>query len=136
MSAQSDRLAKRLAAIPKAVKEAVQPALIRSGEELTARMKALAPVDTGRLRDSIVVTPPGQPTPPYSQPGGSRVAGENQVLVTAGNERTRYAHLQEYGTTRAPAQPFFWPAYRLSKKRIQSRLKRAIGKAVREGWLK
>jgi HK97 gp10 family phage protein len=134
MSAQSDRLAKRLAAIPKAVKEAVHPALIKSGEELAARMKALAPVDTGKLRDSIVATPPGQATPPYSQPGGSTVAGENQVLVTAGDTGVRYPHLVEYGTTNAPAQPFFWPAYRLSKKRIQNRVKRAIGKAVRTEW--
>lgn len=134
MSAQSRRLQKRLAAIPQAVKEAVQPALLKSGEELAERMRALAPEDTGDLKESIAVTPPGGTTPPYSQPGGSTLAGDNQVLVTAGNIDVRYPHLVEYGTAEAPAQPYFWPAYRLTKKRIQNRTKRAISKAVREKW--
>lgn len=133
-SDQLRRLSRRLEAIPRAVREAVQPALIKSGEELLDRMQALAPEDTGALRQSITATPPGGTTPAYSQPGGSRVVGENQVLVTAGNSEVRYPHLVEYGTAEAHAQPFFWPAYRLTKKRIANRLKRAIGKAVREGW--
>lgn len=134
MSAQSERLARRLNAIPPAVKKAVQPALIKSGEELASAMRALAPEDTGALKKSITVTPPGQATPAHSQPGGSRVAGENEVLVTAGNSDVRYAHLVEYGTAKAKAHSYFWPAFRLLRKRIQNRTKRAIGKAVREGW--
>lgn len=134
MSAQSDRLAKRLAAIPPAVKAAVQPALIKSGDELVARMQALAPVRSGALKASIEATYPGQATPAYSQPGGSRVAKENEVLVTAGNAEVRYPHLVEYGTSHSPAKPFFWPAYRLTKQRIKNRLKRAVSKAVRENW--
>lgn len=136
MSAQSQRLARRLAAVPKAVKKAVEPALRQSGDELVTSMRALAPVDTGDLRDSIKYTMPGNSTPPYSQPGGSTVAGENQVLVTAGNSDVRYPHLVEYGTAEAAAQPFFWPAYRLKKKRLASRIKRAIGKAVKSEWRK
>ena len=134
MSPQSERRAKRLAAIPPAVKAAVQPALIKSGDELVARMQALAPVRTGALTASIEATAPGQATPAYSQPGGSRVAKENEVLVTAGNAEVRYPHLVEYGTSHSPAKPFFWPAYRLTKQRIKNRLKRAVSKAVRENW--
>lgn len=135
-SAQLRRLQRRLNAIPQAVREAVTPALVKSGQELVARQQALVPVRTGALRDSIVMTPPGGTTPAYSQPGGSTTAGPNQVLVTAGNSDVRYPHLVEYGVAHAPAQPFFWPAYRLSKKRIANRIKRAVGKAVREGWVK
>lgn len=134
MSAQLERLRRRLEAIPTGIKEAVQPALLRSGEELSARMKQLAPVDEGDLRDSIAVTPAGQRTPSYSQPGGSMTVPENAVAVTVGNEDVRYAHLQEYGTVNNPAQPFFWPSYRLLKKRMGNRIKRAISKAVRENW--
>lgn len=134
MSAQTARLARRLAAIPDAVKQSVTPALLKSGEELRDRMRALAPEDTGALKQSIEVTPPGHATPPYSQPGGSTVAGEHQVLLTAGNEDVRYPHLVEYGTAEAGAQPYFWPAYRLTRKRIAGRVKRAISKAVKEGW--
>lgn len=132
MSAQLDRLRKRLDTIPQGVKEAVQPALVRSGAALSNRMKQLAPLDTGALKGSIAVTPAGQQTPPYSQPGGSMTVPENAVAVTVGNADVRYAHLQEYGTAQAPAHPFFWPAYRLLKKRIANRLKRAISKAVKE----
>ena len=133
-SRQLARLSARLERIPKAAVAAVQPALLKSGQELVARMKQLAPVDTGDLRDSIALTPAGQSTPPYSQPGGSQLVPENAVMITAGNTDVRYPHLVEYGTTKAPAKPFFWPAYRLSKKRITNRVKRAVRKAVRENW--
>lgn len=134
MSKQSERLKRRLAAVPLAVKDAVTPSLIKGGEEIAAAMEALAPEDTGDLVASIEVTPPGQATPAYSQPGGSTVAEENQVLITAGNSDVRYPHLVEYGTANAPAQPFFWPGYRLSRKRAVNRIKRNIKKAVREAW--
>jgi HK97 gp10 family phage protein len=139
-----DRLTKRLAAIPKAVKADVQPSLQKSGQELVAAMQHLAPVSPdgahgnppGALRDSIVMTPAGETTPPYSQPGGSHVVPENAVVITAGNTEVRYAHFPEYGTTKMAAEPYFWPSYRLFKKRIANRTKRAISKAVREGWVK
>ncbi|WP_011581223.1 MULTISPECIES: HK97-gp10 family putative phage morphogenesis protein [Chelativorans] len=133
-SAQLARLQQRLDAIPKAVKKAVEPALKKSGDEMAASMRHLAPVDTGELRDSIEVTAPGQSTPRYSQPGGSREAAENEVLITAGNSDVRYAHLVEYGTADTEAQPFFWPAFRLNRKRATNRIKRAISKAVKENW--
>jgi HK97 gp10 family phage protein len=122
--------------IARAPREAVLPALIKSGNELAAAQKALAETsrDTGALIDSIEVTAPGQHTPPFSQPGGSRVAGETEVLVTVGNEDVRYAHLVEYGTAKAEAQPFFWPALRLLRKRLQNRINRAAKKAVKDAW--
>jgi HK97 gp10 family phage protein len=132
-------LASTLAAIErarKAPREAIIPALMKSGNELAAAQRALAESsrDTGALIDSIEVTPPGHSTPPYSQPGGSRVAGETEVLVTAGNSEVRYAHLVEYGTAKADAQPFFWPALRLLRKRLQNRINRAAKKAVKDAW--
>jgi HK97 gp10 family phage protein len=139
-----DRLNKRLEAIPKGVKAAVQPSLQKSGKELVDEMQHLAPVSAdgshghppGTLRDSIVMTPAGEATPAHSQPGGSHVVPENAVAITAGNTACRYAHFPEYGTTKMAAEPYFWPSYRLLKKRIQSRTKRAISKVVREGWAK
>ena len=123
---------RRMAAIPKAARTAVGPALVRSGDEIAGLMKMLAPVDEGHLRDSITVTGPGQTTPPYSQPGGSMVVPENAAAITVGNTDVRYAHLQEYGTTFHPAHPFFWPGFRLGRKRALDRIKRAVGKAIRE----
>ncbi|MCS0460338.1 MULTISPECIES: HK97-gp10 family putative phage morphogenesis protein [Rhizobium] len=132
-------LAETLAAfdrIRRAPREAVLPALLKSGEELAHHQKALAETsrDTGALIDSIHVTMPGQSTPAYSQPGGARLAGETEVIVTAGNADVRYAHLVEYGTNDTEAQPFFWPALRLLRKRLQNRINRAAKKAVKDAW--
>lgn len=59
---------------------------------------------------------------------------ENAVAITVGDHTVRYAHLVEYGTTKAPAQPYFWPAVRLGQKKAKTAIKRAIGKAVRQNW--
>ena len=136
MSKQLDRLKERLDAIPLQVRTAVQPVLIRSAKGLADQMRLLVPVDEGDLRNSITVTPPGQQTPPYSQPGGSMIVPENAVAITVGNEEVRYGHLVEYGTAHAEAQPYFWPSVRLLRKRTTNSIKRAISKAVREGWSK
>lgn len=135
------RLQARLAAIPKNVKAAVQPALIKQGREMANTMRAFAPVDTGKLRDSIVVTPPDAETPPYSQPGGRLIVPETSVAVTAGNKDVRYAHLVEYGHKASgfsahdvPANPFFWPAVRIHNKKAKQAIKRAVSTAVKKEW--
>ncbi|NTI41604.1 HK97-gp10 family putative phage morphogenesis protein [Rhizobium rhizogenes] len=128
------RFQQRMKAIPKAVREAVVPALSQAAHELADDIEHLAPENTGKLKNSIAVTPPGQSTPAYSVPGGSQVAGPTEALVTAGDSDVRYAHLVEYGTPKAHAQPFFWPAVRLNSKRVSNRIKRAIGTAVRKNW--
>ena len=125
---------KRMAAIPKAIREAATPALIKGAEEIArkARANARPSKDTGALMNSITVTPPGGSTPAYSQPGGGKVVPENAARVTVGNSEVRYAHLVEYGTTKAAAQPYFWPAVRAVGKRARNRVTRAIRKAIRE----
>lgn len=127
---------RRMRAIPEAARAAVEPALMRQAEAMAAQMRAIAPDDPATsapdLRSSIAVTGPGQTTPPYSQPGGAAVVPELSVAITAGNSDVRYPHLQEYGTTFHAAQPFFWPVYRLMKKRAGAAIRRAIGKAVRD----
>lgn len=128
------RFQERMRAIPKEVREAVKPAVVKSANEMAGSMRSLAPVDEGDLRDSIEVTGPGERTPAYSQPGGSAVVPENAAAITVGNTDVRYPHLVEYGTTKANAQPFFWPAVRTNKKRATNRIKRAVTKAVKDNW--
>lgn len=125
---------RRMNRIPKKVRENVKPALLKAGNQVADTAKQLAQTsrDSGALIDSIAVTGPGEQTPPYSQPGGSSIVPENAVAVTVGNTDVRYAHLVEYGTQQAPAQPFFWPAFRLTRKKTASAVKRAISKAIRD----
>src|SRR3989338_994253 len=101
------------------------------GEAVADAIRALAPVDEGALLASVTVTGPGQATPAYSQPGGAAVVPDNAAAVTVGNTDVRYPHLVEYGTTHAAAQPFFWPGFRLSRKKAAAQIKRGISKAIR-----
>lgn len=128
------RFQMRMNRIPKAVRAAVAPAVVQGAEDMAAMMRQLAPVESGDLKGSIAVTGPGQSTPPYSMPGGSHRVPENAAAVTVGGTDVRYPHLVEYGTEKAPAQPFFWPSVRLARKKAQARVKRAISKAVKENW--
>lgn len=132
------RLKKRLAAIPKNVKEAVQPALLKQANTMADTMRRFAPDDPATnapdLKSSITVTPAGQQTPPYSQPGGSMVVPENAVAITVGNADVRYPHLLEHGTTKMHAQPFFWPSVRLHRKKAQQAIKRGVARAVKKEW--
>jgi HK97 gp10 family phage protein len=123
---------KRMRAIPEAARKAVAPAVMQSAYDIADIMEGLAPEDEGDLIGSIAVTGPGQATPPYSQPGGSMVVPENTAAITVGNSDVRYPHLQEFGTTHHAAQPFFWPGFRMGRKRALDRIKRAIGKAIKE----
>lgn len=69
--------------------------------------KILAPVDTGALKNSIIVSDRNtQPTPAekdYELPRGNRT----KVFVGPTME---YAIFQEFGTSRSSAQPYLIPA--------------------------
>lgn len=117
-----------------AAREAANKSLQKSADELASGMRAMVPVDSGDLKESIAVTPPGQSTPPHSQPGGSRVAGEAEFIVTAGNSEVRYPHHVEYGTVKMEGQPYFWPIFWLLRNLIQNRTNRDIRKAIRDTW--
>lgn len=122
----------RMRAIPEAVREGVKPSLIRGADMVADAMRDLAPVDEGDMRASITVTGPLESTPPYSQPGGSGFVPENMAAVTVGNTNVRYPHLVEYGTTHSPAKPFFWPGFRLTRKKALTTIKAGISRAIRK----
>lgn len=135
-------LEKRLAKIPAEIKKQIGPAIVTSAEEIADIMRYLAPKKTGDLARSIVVTPPGGTVPPYSQGSDVKIA-DNAAAITAGNTEVRYAHLVEFGTrpheqpklgrdhSCARAKPFFFPGYRMGRKRVKARVSRAITKAVK-----
>lgn len=121
-------LTKRFKAIPQKVKQRVAPAVKQGGDELVARMKYLAPSEDGELANSIVAT--DGPV-------------ELSVTISAGGEATTVdtprgpfdvALAQEYGTKDMPRNSFFWPSVNSLKKRVRSRIDRAISKATKEAW--
>lgn len=132
------RLKQRFQAMRGNVIEATQPALLKQASIMARTMRHLAPDDPATsapdLKSSIEITAGGRQTPAYSQPGGSMVVPDNAVAITVGNDEVRYPHLLEYGSTRHPAQPFFWPSVRLHDKKARQAIKRAIGTAIRKNW--
>ena len=118
--------------VPDAVRTAARDAMEKGAHELVALMRELAPVQDGFLKASIGWTW-GEP------PKGSIVLDDiapaedssMRIVIYAGSELAYYARWVEFGTSQAPAHPFFWPAYRDLEPRIKSRITRAIGKAIR-----
>lgn len=153
-----ERLLKKLAAMPAAVRSAAKQALAQSADEMEGMMKRLAPVGPvsgqgrsiglkpGALRDSIVQSWGGDKVA-YSSLKTGNLSGDPDltVKISAGNTRVRYAHLVEFGT--APheaggkfkgaqhpgteAQPFFYTSYRALKKSAARRVNAAMRKAIK-----
>lgn len=143
-----ERIRKAFREAPKAARDELKKSLERSAKELVATQKALVPVRKGALRDSITWTDDPAKIPAYAafQQRGIVRDRELSIFVTAGNERVKTAHLVEFGTpphinaglfagTQHPGtkpQPFFLPAYRILRRRIANRARRAISQAIKK----
>jgi HK97 gp10 family phage protein len=112
------------------VREAAQRKIDENAAELVSLQKSLAPEDQGELVASI-----------RYHPYASGLIGG---LVLAGGEKTTrpvrngvsvsfdYALAQEFGTEDLPPSPFFYPPYRINRRKYSSRVTRAISKAIRD----
>lgn len=155
LAALSTKLSKSM---PRQVRLRLKQALAEGADRIVSTQRNLAPVKSGKLRDSIVATFEGGEVPAYAafrhrKQGRSRhskiiqVADpELAVTITAGNTAVRYAHLVEFGTsphknggkfagTDHPgtnAQPFFYPGYRANKKQVKALLRKALKKGIKE----
>lgn len=154
-----DRLKKRIAALAPETRDEVQAALLKSGKDMASTARRFVPVRSGALRDSIGVTV-GEYSPENANVRGVSTGGGHDLAVTvhAGDAKAFYAAWVEFGTKphsvakgggtkagqakaragsgkthpgAAPA-PYFFPAYRLTKKRALARIKRAVSKAARK----
>jgi HK97 gp10 family phage protein len=87
-----ERILSNIEQVPQIVDEDIMKGM----ENMVIIAQGLCPIDTGRLRDSI------------------RAEGaylEFEFIADAQNEQGEfYGGYVEYGTSRAPAQPFMWPA--------------------------
>jgi len=112
--------------IPEA-KDAFRKSLQQGAEEIVASMRALAPVDDGALKASIRWT---------ADTTGKDSKGDEglRYYIIAGGRGVNYAAYVEFGTQDTPANPFFFPAYRLMRKRVRARVGRTVGKAIRDSF--
>lgn len=117
-------LFRKLRRIVPAVEMGIDEAGEKSALEMVATARAFAPERSGRLRRAI-----------YAQRVPGKFAPVWRVAVDEGagptGENAFYGFWVEFSTVDTPAQPFFFPAYRVNKKRHRGRMSRAINKQVR-----
>lgn len=123
-----DRLKRKLRALPKAIKAETRIAMEQGGAEMVALAKSLVPKDEGDLAETIE---------------SHYVEERHRVVISAGGTATHkpvqngldgsynYVAAVELGTRKMAARPFFFPAWRATKKRARGRLARAITKATK-----
>lgn len=98
----------------------VESSLQVASEDISVRAKSLAPVDTGDLRDSYMWE--------KVEDGRYRIGSNPYRGVYRRGHPTTYAPYVEFGTSRAPAQPHFVPAFELGSDFFVKRLGEALRK--------
>lgn len=124
----------RFKAIPERVRKAVRYAMQDVADQLVEDMFNTAPQgETLRLAGSIGWTwgeaPRGSMT--IGTVGG-RDYGTMRITIFAGGRLAFYASFQEFGTTKMPANPFFYPVWRARRRWARARITRAINQALKD----
>lgn len=119
-----DRLRRRMKAIPIEARKALKAQNATNAADLVAMQKGFAASSfadpSGKLQASI-----------KHQDVSDSTRLTQRVSAGAKDEKGRdYAAWVEFGTSKNAAAPFFWPAYRLMKRRMKARMSRAVKKAV------
>lgn len=136
-----ERFKRKLRRLPQAAKDEIRRGMEQSAEEIVDLMKRMAPVEEGRLRNSIGWTwgaPPEGATVIARAVGDAGLAitifaGDASTVVTNGRGvEFQNALIQEFGSKKMPANPFFRPAWRINRKRAQNRISRSLGRAARK----
>ena len=140
------RLDRKFERMPRAMIAAARKSLEASAGDITQAQKRLVPVNTGTLRDAIMFE---------MSPGETAGVAIFVNYTNSGAPKAPHAHLVEFGT--APhviesdkpmgrsgqfgrrvqhpgtdPQPFFYPVYRIYRRRVKARLSRAAGKVARD----
>lgn len=133
-----ERFQRRLAAVPKKARDELRKALELSADEMVAHMKRIVRVETGDAQMSISWTwgdaPKGAVVLAKSKRSAySKAVGAAGMSITiyAGGGDAFHARFLEFGTVKMMAKPFFFPTWRIYKKRAKSRIGRATRKAVK-----
>ncbi len=122
-----DKLLRRFHALPVSIQTAAQLAQDEMATKMVAEMKVLVPVDQGKLSASIRKERRG----PISM---AVLAGDETTEVRVGGISLQNAALQEYGTKKMPANPFFGPVVRVNRQLAQRRIRAAAIKAAKAEW--
>jgi HK97 gp10 family phage protein len=151
-----DDVLRRFDTLPKIVITELTAAMERGAKRVIKMMKRLCPVDSGALRDSIGwtwgaapkgavvignVAPKGNIIGITIYAGGTEKTARRQARSSGTRARDQNrgsyfdsdnARYQEFGTSKMPAQPYFYPAWRAKKKGFKLGQTAAIRKACKQ----
>ncbi|MDW9735147.1 HK97 gp10 family phage protein [Sinorhizobium meliloti] len=146
-----DKLNRKLALLPIVARKRIREAMQQGADEIVRMMKSLVPTDSGALKNSIDWTwgsaPKGALTIATVRGQGMRNTGsENTITIYSGNADAYYARFVEFGTAAhtaggmfagaaipaIAASPFFFVSFRANRKRVKSRITRAVNKSAKE----
>ena len=132
----------KIAALGPAGQAKAEAAIVAGAQDMAAAARALVPHKTGHLRETIKVELD------HEHHGARVVAGDKSTMVEVRKGSGVYwqlALLIEYGVKKHRAgglfkgawipfhkSPFFWPAYRLMRKRVRARIVRNVNQAFRD----
>lgn len=111
----------------KEVHDAAVKELNEQAGQLANLIESVAPKFEGKLAHSVRVVPGKKDTQVRIVAGGQLT-----IRPSVSSKPFDYARADEFGTVNMPAQPFFFPTYRLRKKKIISAMKRKITKSIKE----
>jgi HK97 gp10 family phage protein len=95
---------------------------------LVQMMQAVVPHGkTGKLAATIRVQPTSKPTVVRVMAGGASTTVQDGI-----GQPYDYARAVEFGTQRTPAQPFFFPTFRLMRKKMRNAMRAKISKTIKK----
>lgn len=114
-------------ALRKEVHDLAVAELNAQANDLAALIESVAPEHEGVLKTTVKVVPGKTDTV-------VRVVAGGRATVRKGvsSKDYDYARADEFGTVNMPAKPFFFPTYRLKKKKIRSAMKRKITASIKK----
>lgn len=147
------KLRQKLKRAPEAIRAGVAKAIEESIKDVQRRAVALAPVDTGNLRDTLA----SKQAIGFKEKG---MRAEFGLRTKSIRKRAYYAHMVEFGTKgykagdkrrsgktakgkdrmqrvnkdvpARPAQPFMRPAFEMARPGIRLRIRKALGEAAQK----
>jgi len=129
----TDDLDDYLQSLPDKIADQISGVIREQAERLSSAQKQAlrsleaAPAESGDLEASCRIEPGENPLEFVVKAGGDQTTREVREGSGVGFD---YALAFEYGTSRQPARPFFWPTYNALRDDMQSEISQAIGKAL------
>lgn len=140
---RKDKLFRKLKRLAPEAGAALAKVNDQAADEMVALARSLAPVKTGRLRESIrkvpgpgrgsVIVKAGGPTTTKQVRAGSGQAFDYALAAEFGT--SAHTNEGEFAGSRNPGarrQPFFFPSYRVVRKKHRGRTTRALNKSIKK----